>query len=178
MPRTVRNAILTDPQTGTRRVVKAGSEVDEETAAALDPSAFGPQVTVPTALAAPQVVVVDGVPVTALRAYAEGRDITLAPDAQAEEIFAALCDADDALADQLAAAPGQEPGPLQDALPLPDLTDAELAELLAKKFDEVNEHLDAHPEHAEQVLAAEAASDRPRKGITEGPHARPPQQHE
>ena len=37
--------------------------------------------------------------------------------------------------------------------------------------DEVNAYLDEHPEQAEAVLAAEGEAEKPRVGITEGPHA-------
>jgi hypothetical protein len=37
--------------------------------------------------------------------------------------------------------------------------------------DEVNAHLDEHPDQAEAVLTAESEAEKPRTGITEGRHA-------
>lgn len=49
-----------------------------------------------------------------------------------------------------------------------------LAKVLEGKVDAVNDHISEHPEDRDALLALEAQADRPRTGITEGPHAAPP----
>lgn len=166
MPRTVRNALLVDPDTGERRVIKANTEVDEATAALLHPRSFGKVTSAVDEIAGQepvQVRVVDEAPLLdALRTYARGRGLEVTDELHGFDILDLLVDADEA-----------EP-PAADGAADPEA--ARIAKLLEGGVDDVNAHLAEHPEDAEAVLAAEAASAKPRKSITEGPHA--PKQQE
>jgi hypothetical protein len=79
-----------------------------------------------------------------------------------------------------AAAPPVEQEKLDEAERQKQLAEADaaeaqrLAKVLEGKVDAVNDHITEHPEDRDALLALEAQAEKPRSGITEGPHAAPP----
>jgi FtsZ-interacting cell division protein ZipA len=145
-----RSFVLSDPETFESRFVKRGEQVTDEQAERVSPHLL--------------------VPVETPAAEADAAKAAAAKQAEEDQAAAAAkaAAAKQAEEDQAAAAAKAA----ADAAPVEPLTDEQVAEVLGHNFDEVNALLDLAPEHASQVLAAEAAG-KNRKGIVEGPHAAP-----
>lgn len=173
MRRLARSVIVTDPKTKETSFLRAGAEVTEAVAktitnpAVLEP-ADGAEETDP--LADRREPVAGGE--YQGKTFAELLDLADERGLEVDEETATTESLVDALTEP-PAPPASDPADQAAA----DKAEAErLAKVLEGKVDAVNEHITAHPEDGPALLALEAQAEKPRTGITEGPHATPPAQ--